>query len=149
MKKNTDLLLTGKDLSVMYTHTFTKKDAEQAGANLVDQIIEEGEVDEYKVWANIVRLKEVASSADAAFRTRLNPSVEQSSMGVSFTPKNGAKKLNYGEDLVYAELATKLKERAELLKVAHNSKDVIFDADGMEVTKVTSYFDKSSITVKF
>lgn len=149
MKKSTDLILTGNDLSVMYTESFTKKNATESGLKLVESIIELGEVDEFKVWANIVRLKEVATSADKAFRDKLNLNGEQSSMGVTFTPKNGAKKLNYSEDTIYSELAEKLKSREELLKLAHNSKDVIFDSEGCEVPKVTSYFDKSSITVKF
>ena len=149
MKNQTELILTGNDLSVMYTESFTKKKATEAGTKLVESIIEAGEVDEYKVWANIIRLKEVSTSADKAFRDKLNPNGEQSSLGVTFTPKNGAKKLNYTEDPIFAELAEKLKSREELLKVAHNSKDLIFDSEGCEVPKVTSYFDKSSITVKF
>lgn len=149
MNTESNLILTGNDLSVMYTESFTKKNAVESGVKLVESILESGEVDEFKVWANIVRLKEVATSADKAFREKLNVNYEQYSMGVTFTPKNGAKKLNYSECLIYSELAEKLKSREELLKVAHNSKDVIFDSEGCEVPKVTSHFDKSSITVKY
>lgn len=149
MKKQTGLALTGHDLSVMYSEDFTKKIAAATGVKLVETVIDQGEVDEYKVWGNIVRLKEVATAADKEFREKLNPNGEKSSMGVTFTPKNGAKKLNYTEDIIYSNLSEKLKERGELLKVAHNSKDVIFDSDGCEVPKVTSYYEAGSITVKF
>jgi len=141
--------ITANDLAVMYSSEFTKKDAIATGQKLVNDLFEAGEVDELKVFSNIVRLKEVAVSADKAFRERINIPNAISSNGVEFTPKNGSKKLNYTEDIIYNELVAAVKSREELLKVAHNSKDVIYDASGCEVPKVSASFDKSSITVKF
>lgn len=141
--------ITASDLAVMYSSEFTKKQAIETGQKLVADLFEAGEVDELKVFSNIVRLKEVVNAADKAFRERINIPSATTSNGVEFTPKNGAKKLQYIEDPIYVSLVEAVKSREELLKVAHNSKDVIFDSDGCEVPKVSAKFDSSSITVKF
>jgi hypothetical protein len=69
--------------------------------------------------------------------------------GVEFTSKEGSKLLNYSEDFLIQELSEKLKQRQELIKVSTASKDPIYDADGIEVTKVSLKPTKSSLTVKF
>lgn len=149
MSNNQLQLLTAESFEVMYSSDFTKKQAEQVGKDLCDKVFSEGLLDEKKVFSNICRLKEVVNSADKAFRERLNIEGIESINGVDFSHKNGAKRLNYSEDVIYNELAEKLKAREELLKLSHNSKDVIFDSEGCEVPKVTARFDKSIITVKF
>jgi len=147
---NTNLItLDAEQISMMYAPTFTKKDAIQTGKELVSAVFEDGELDPLKVYSNIVRLKEVVNSADEAFRSRLNLSEPDSANGVSFKQNNGAEKLNYSEDPEIAKLEAKLKDRKELVKLATKSKDVIFDSDGIEVTKVSSTYNKSSITVTF
>jgi len=147
--KNMLMDMRAEDFALIYSEDFSKSKATEAGKNLVDSLFDNGEVDELKVWSNIVRLKEVINSADKAFRDRISLNSKDISNGVEFSPKNGSKKLNYTEDPIYNELVSEVKSREELLKVAHNSKDVIFDNDGIEVPKVSASFDKSSITVKF
>ncbi len=149
MVQNNSLALRAEDLALMYKEDFTKKKAIQTGVDLVNQIFENGEIEPLKVWANIARLKEVATSADKAFRDRIVINTKDSSNGVEFAYKNGSKKLLYSEDPIYVEIAEKLKSRADLLKVAESSKDVIFDSDGIEVPKVGCTYDKSSVTVTF
>ena len=134
---------------VMYAPDFTKKKAEQTGLDLVSKIFQEGTQSPIEVYSNIVRLKAVIDSADKAFRERLNLSNADSFNGVTFTPKNGAESLNYSEDSVYAELEAKLKQRAELLKVASKSLEAIFDAEGCEVPRVSKKYNKPSIVVTF
>ncbi len=134
---------------VMYAPDFTKKKAEQTGIDLVSKIFEDGTESPIQVFSNIVRLKSVIDSADKAFRDRLQLSQADSYNGVTFTPKNGAESLNYSEDPVYAELEAKLKQRAELLKVASKSDDSIFDSEGCEVPRVSKKYNKSSIVVTF
>ena len=141
--------LRAEDMVTMYDHSFTKKKAIETGETLVVNLFERGEVEPLKVFSNIVRLKQVIDSAEKAFREKINLPTADSFNGVTFTPKNGAEKLNYSEDPVYAELEQKLKERAELVKLATKSKDVIFDSEGCEVAKVSSTFQKGSITVTF
>lgn len=151
VKKNWRLRVSNiiriEDLASMYSPTFTKKDAIATGHKLVDDLFEAGEVDELKVFSNIVRLKEVANSADKAFRDRIDIPTAISSNGVEFTPKNGSKRLNYAEDSEWLRLTSLIKAREELLKVAQNS--TIADEDGAIVPKVSVSFDKSSITIKF
>lgn len=134
---------------VVYAPDFTKKKAEQTGLNLVSKVFEEGNDSPLEVYSNIVRLKAVIDSADKAFRERLSLSNADRFNGVTFTPKNGSESLNYSEDAVYAELEAKLKQRAELLKVASKSNDVIFDSEGCEVPRVSKKFNKSSIVITF
>lgn len=69
--------------------------------------------------------------------------------GVEFTSKEGSKLLNYSEDFLIQELSEKIKQRQELIKVATASKEPIYDADGIEVTKVSLKPTKSSLMVKF
>jgi hypothetical protein len=69
--------------------------------------------------------------------------------GVEFTSKEGSKLLNYSEDFLIQELSEKLKQRQDLIKVATASKEAIYDADGIEVTKVSLKPTKSSLMVKF
>jgi len=70
------------------------------------------------------------------------------SSGFAFEFKNGSKKLQYNEDLVFNELSERLKSRQDLLKVALSSKELIFDSEGNEVMKVSVKFDADSISVK-
>lgn len=134
---------------VMYAHDFTKKQAEQTGLDLVNKMFGDGNETPIQVYSNIVRLKAVIDSADKAFRDRLNLSAADSYNGVTFTPKNGAESLNYAEDLVYANLEHRLKQRAELLKYAVKSDEPIYDSEGCEVPKVTKKYNKSSIVITF
>lgn len=147
--KNMLMEIRAEDFALMYSHDFTKSKAIEAGNALVEKIFEDGELDEFKVYSNIVRLKAIIDTADKAFRDRLTIDKSIDANGVNFTYKNGSEKLNYSEDLEVAELEEKLKNRKELVKLATKSKDAIYDANGVEVTKVSSSFDKSSITVKF
>jgi len=149
MSKELFFNMRAEDMATMYNHSFTKKDAEATGVNFVKQIFDDGEVEPIKVMSNIVRLKAVIDSAEKSFRERLSLQNSDSWNGVTFTPKNGSEKLNLSEDSVYAELEAKLKERGELVKLATKSKDVIFDSEGCEVPKVSSTFNKSSITITF
>lgn len=69
--------------------------------------------------------------------------------GVEFTSKEGSKLLNYDEDFLIRELTLQIKQRQELIKVATASKEAIYDANGIEVTKCSLKPTKSSLTVKF
>jgi len=69
--------------------------------------------------------------------------------GVEFTSKEGSKLLNYSEDFLIQELSEKLKQRQELIKVATAQKEPFYDANGIEVTKVSLKPTKSSLMVKF
>ena len=142
------LQLQEQEISKMYPATFTKKEAILTGINLAKSIINSGNVSKHESLANLIRLNEVISNAI----TQLKDSVCDEKIkihGVEFIPRSGGESLNYKEDLVYAELEAKLKERAELIKVATKSKDTIYDSEGVEVTKVSSTQRKSSLAITF
>jgi hypothetical protein len=141
--------MRSEELETMYLPDFTKKQAEQTGIDLINRMFEDGNKTPVQFYSNIARLKAVIDSADKAFRDRLSLIQADSYNGVTFTPKNGAESLNYAEDQIYAELENKLKQRAELLKVASKSDNLIFDSEGCEVPKVSKKFNKSSIVITF
>jgi len=143
------LQLRAEEVAVMYDHTFTKKEAILTGKRMVDNLLEEGDIDPKKVWANICRLKEVINAADTRFRESLYIFEKENINGVEFTPVQGGETLNYKEDPIYNDIFNELKEREELLKLAYKSKNDIYDSEGIEVTKVSSSPRKPSITVKF
>lgn len=68
---------------------------------------------------------------------------------VQFTFKNGSKSLQYKEDDLVQSLEEKLKERKDLVKLATQSKDDIYDSEGVKVEKVSIKFGKDSLSVKF
>jgi len=143
------LQLRAEEVAVMYDHTFTKKEALLVGKRMVDNLIEEGDIDPKKVWANICRLKEVINSADARFREVLYIFEKESINGVEFTPVQGGETLNYKDDPIYLQLHDDLRIREEFLKMAHKSNNEFFDQYGNVVPKVSTSPRKSSITVRF
>lgn len=68
--------------------------------------------------------------------------------GVQITKKDGSARLQYNEDDICAKLSEQLKARQELVKLATKSKTTIFDEEGVEVPKVSTKFDKSSLIIK-
>ena len=149
MVTSKDIFFDMRSEEMQYAPDFTKKQAEQTGAELANQIFESGEQSPIQVYSNIVRLKAVIDAADKTFRDRLELIKPDSYNGVTFTPKNGAESLNYTDDSIYLELENKLKQRAELLKVSSKSDELIFDSEGCEVPKVSKKFNKSSIVITF
>jgi hypothetical protein len=141
--------IRSEEMQTIYAPDFTKKQAEQTGIALIDRMFSDGNQTPVQFYSNIARLKAVIDAADRAFRDRVNlPAVDRYN-GVTFTPKNGAESLNYNEDDICVLLENKLKQRQELLKVASKTDDIIFDAQGCEVPKVSKKFNKSSIVITF
>ena len=141
--------IRSEEMQTIYAPDFTKKQAEQTGIALIDRMFADGNQTPVQFYSNIARLKAVIDAADRAFRDRLTLNAVDSYNGVTFTPKNGAESLNYNEDDICVLLENKLKQRQELLKVASKTDDIIFDAQGSEVPKVSKKFNKSSIVITF
>lgn len=135
------------EIATMYDSTFSKKDAIKTGKRMVDNLLENGEVEPLKVWANICRLKEVVNSADSEFRSKIDMHEKQWCYGVEFRSVNGGNTVNYSEDEIYQQLKADLDARVEQLKLAQ--KQETFDAYGNQVPKVSTSPRKSSVTIKF
>lgn len=139
--------MRAEQMTALYDSTFTKKDAVKTGENLIDSVLESGEVDIMELGANLVRLEQVVSSAVSKFRSHIIDEQKQTVLGVEFSPVNGGNTINYAEDEIWNELKRCLDARTEELKLAQ--KQDAFDAYGNQVPKVSTTPRKSSITIRF
>ena len=139
--------MRAEQMTALYDSTFTKKDAIKTGENLIDSVLESGEVDIMQLGANLARLEQVVGSAMSKFRNHIIDTEKVKVLGVEFSPVNGGNTINYAEDEVYQVLKNDLDSRTELLKLAQ--KQDVFDAYGNQVPKVSTTPRKSSITIKF
>ena len=141
------LELRAEEMCALYDSTFTKKDAIKTGENLIDSILESGDIDIMQLGANLVRLQQVISSAVDKFRNHIIDTEKVTVLGVEFTPTNGGNTINYSDDEIWQALKKDLDDRTDLLKLAQ--KQPAFDAYGHEVPKVSTTPRKSSVTIKF
>ena len=116
--------------------------------------VEDGEVTALDVFATFKKLERIFDEAKRKVESMAMAEAQKYDKtfviaGVEFTSKEGSKLLNYDEDFLIRELQEKLKQRQELIKVATASKEPIYDANGIEVTKVSLKPTKSSLSVKF
>jgi len=139
--------MRAEQMTALYDSTFTKKDAIKTGENLIDSVLESGEVEIMELGANLVRLEQVVSAALSKFRNHIIDTEKVTVLGVEFTPTNGGNTINYSDDEIWQTLKKDLDDRTELLKLAQ--KQPAFDAYGNEVLKVSTTPRKSSITIKF
>lgn len=126
---------------------FGKRDYISRGKEIVNSVLENGEIDKIEFWTKVAKIKETINAMDSQLRESVFLTEKINSNGVEFNPTNGGVSINYEEDPIYCELKKDLKEREELLKLAQ--KTIIFDAYGNEVPKVGTTPRKSSITIKF
>lgn len=139
--------MRAEQMTALYDSTFTKKDAIKTGENLIQSVLDSGDVDIMELGANLARLEQVISSAMAKFRTHIIDVEKTTVLGVEFSPVNGGNTVNYSDDPIYCELKKDLDNRVELLKLAQ--KQEVLDTYGNEVPKVSTSPRKSSITIKF
>jgi 2C-methyl-D-erythritol 2,4-cyclodiphosphate synthase len=123
------------------------------GINAIVEAVEAGVVNPLDAFASFNKLEKLFKEAKVKIDELARDEAEKYTAktftfgNVEFTRKDGAKKLNYSEDLVYSNLQTQLKAREELLKVAQKS--TIYDDEGVEVPKVSISYNKDSLMVKF
>jgi hypothetical protein len=148
MSKDLFFKMREEEIVNMYDASFTKKEAIYQGKKIVQNVLDNGIVDKSSFMASVVRLKTVVDTIESEMRENL-PFEKATIMGVEFIPVNGGESLNYKDDPIYADIFNELKERESLLKAAYNSKNEIYDENGIEITKVSATPRKSSITIKF
>jgi exonuclease VII small subunit len=123
------------------------------GINSIIEAVENGIVNPLDAFASFNKLeklfKEAKTKIDALAIVEAEKYTSKTfKLGsVEFTRKDGAKRLNYSEDLLYSQIQEKLKAREELLKIAQ--KQTVYDDEGVEVTKVSVSHNKDSLMVKF
>ena len=126
----------------------TKKEIQLSAKSFVSNLLDAGATDKMELYAQAVRINEALQIVTDELKNSI-PQENFEAFGIKGTYRAGGESLNYKEDVVYAELDQKLKERAELIKVATKSKDTIYDSEGVEVTKVSSTQRKSSLAISF
>ena len=126
----------------------TKKQIQSNAQQFVNELIENGEQDKLEMFAQAVRINEALSIVTDTLKKSL-PNENFEVYGIKGQYRNGGETLNYSEDHIYAELQEKLKQRAELIKVATKSNDTIYDSEGVEVTKVSTTPRKDSLVITF
>jgi len=141
--------MRAEQMTALYDSTFTKKDAIKTGEDLIQSVLDSGEVNIMELGSNLIRLEQVISSAVVKFKNHIIDEPKQKVLGIEFNPVNGGETLNYKDDAIYLDIFNKLKEREELLKLAYKSKNEIYDENGVMVEKVSSTPRKSSVTAKF
>jgi hypothetical protein len=123
------------------------------GINAVVEAVENGVVNPLDAFASFNKLEKLFKEAKVKIDELARDEAEKYTAkiftfgNVEFTRKDGTKKLNYSEDLLYSNLQAQLKAREELLKVAQKS--TIYDDEGVEVPKVSVSYNKDSLMVKF
>ena len=149
MGANSNLFLMLQEQSVE-TNNFlpSKKEIQLSAKSFVSNLLDAGQTDKMELYAQAVRINEALQIVTDELKNSI-PQENFEAFGIKGTYRSGGETLNYKEDLVYSELETKLKERAELIKVATKSKDTIYDSEGVEVTKVSSTQRKSSLAISF
>ena len=149
MSKQLFEMMRLQEVSSLYPTDLTKKEAQQTGKDLVNQVLELGNVSTLDFGANLVRLSEVIGSAMSEFRSKIKDIEKQTVQGVEFNPLQGGETLNFKDDEIWSDIKRELSEREELLKLAYKSKGEIYDEGGVLVPKVSSTPRASSITIKF
>jgi hypothetical protein len=126
----------------------TKKQVQSNAQQFANDLIESGEQDKLEMFAQAVRINEALSIVTDTLKKSL-PYENFEVYGIKGQYRNGGETLNYSEDWLYSELQEKLKERAELIKVATKTKDPVYDSNGVEVTKVSTTPRKDSLVVSY
>jgi len=126
---------------------FGKKDYISRGKEIVNEVLQNGEIDKIEFWTKVAKIKESINAMDSQLREQITLTEKTTLNGVEFNPVQGGVSINYDEDIVYQEFKKQLKEREELLKLAQRME--VPDMYGNIVPKVSTTPRKSSITIKF
>jgi len=126
---------------------FGKKDYISRGKEIVNEVLQNGEIDKIEFWTKVAKIKETINAMDSQLREQITLTEKTTLNGVEFNPVQGGFVINYDEDIVYQEFKKQLKEREELLKLAQRME--VPDMYGNIVPKVSTTPRKSSITIKF
>lgn len=130
----------------IFDATFTKKMAQNKGREMVQNVLDNGNITIHDFTANIVRLKAVIDTAEAEIRNHLT-GLKQTINGVTYNPMSASETINYKDCPIWQQLKNDLSDRESLLKLAQ--KQDVFDAYGNEVPKVSTTTKKSSYTITF
>lgn len=126
----------------------TKKELITKAERFAKDLVDSGEHNPQELFSQVVRLKEVINALEGKLRKEI-PQESFEAFGLKVSYSEGGNSLNYKEDHIVADLERQLKERKDLIKVANSSSQPIYDAEGVQVDKVSTTPRKSSLRVTF
>lgn len=127
----------------------------QTGINTLIEAVENGYLNPLDVFATFKKLEKMFSESKMKIEEHAFKEADMYSektfakFGVTFTKREGSAKLQYSEDSEVQRLENELKSRKDLVKVATNSNEAVYDHNACQVGKVSVKIDKSSLSVKF
>jgi len=124
----------------------TKKEIKLTSAKFAEELVNSGDYDLEQIYSQALRLKESLTIVEAHLKKNL-PQENFEAFGLKGTYRSGGNTLNYADDAIYVELKKDLDDRVELLKLAQ--KQVMFDAYGNEVPRVSVTPRKASLAISF
>lgn len=143
-----DLFLMMREQEVTTSNFLpTKRELQKSSKEFAKQIIDSGDYNIEEIYAQSLRLKEALAIIEQELKGQL-PQENFEAYGLKGTFRSGGDTINYIEDEVYAKLKKDLDDRSELLKLAQKQ-DLVLDAGGNEVPKVSTTPRKSSLAISF
>jgi len=125
----------------------TKKEIQKSTKEFVSNIIEKAEHNPKEIYAQALRLKEALTVIESELKKTI-PEESFEEFGLKGTYRSGGNSINYSEDEVYSQIKKDLDDRVELLKLAQKQ-DLVLDAGGNEVPRVSTTPRKASLAISF
>lgn len=132
--------------------SMSKNEIQLEAQHQLEQVWEQGEIDEWKLLAITARNKAFWETFEKSAREKVNgvPEKTYKAFGCEFSTMNTGDRKDYSEDPFYADLEFRLKQRKELLDLAFKSSEPIYDQYGCEVPKVPiKTFGGEVLKIKF
>ena len=144
-----DLFLQMREQEVQTLNSYpTKKEIQHQAFDLAKKIIDAGDEDIYKKFAEATRIKEAITVIEQILKNQL-PDENFNSFGLKGTFRNGGSTLNYKEDEKFNELSKLIEDRKSLLDLASKGDSEIYDNEGILVPKLSKINRKSSLSISF
>jgi hypothetical protein len=132
--------------------SMSKNEIQLEAQHQLEQVWEQGEVDEWKLLAITARNKAFWETFEKSAREKVNgvPEKNYKAFGCEFSTMNTGDRKDYSSDPIYADLERQLKERKDLLDTAFKSTQPMYDEHGAEVPKVPiKTFGGEVLKIKF
>ena len=130
----------------------SKNEIQLEAQHQLEQVWEQGEIDEWKLLAITARNKAFWETFEKSAREKVNgvPEKNYKAFGCEFSTMNTGDRKDYSSDPIYADLERQLKERKDLLDLAFKSTKPMYDEHGAEVPKVPiKTFGGEVLKIKF
>ena len=133
------LMREEEETGQLYVPTISKKEVKSKAEIDAQALLDAGYADVADAFVDATRIAEYLTTFIGALKKHISIEEygkEYALKGAKISFRGTGDRLDYEQDEVYANLKQTLKEREALLKLAHKSKDMIFDSEGVEVPKV-------------